>query len=143
MANRHSPGRVKNQLRPDQVPVSQRPTNMQAVLEAIRAVIHVFLRPPFQSRPLFFRELANNFGRRAQHERTGRNFCSLRHQRLGTDQRLPADHRAIQNDRTHANQNFVAHFAGVNNRGVTHGDPIAQEAREIICQVQHRVVLDV
>jgi hypothetical protein len=113
------------------------------MFQAIRTIVHVLLRPPFQSGTFFLRQLANYFCRRAQHERTGRNFCSLRHEGLRADERLFADDRAIQNHRAHADERFVADGAGVDNRTVTDRDPVAENAREVIREMQYGIVLDV
>jgi len=56
---------------------------------------------------------------------------------------LFTDDRTIENDCAHAHQHFVADFAGVDNRAVADGNPIADEARKIVGEVQHGVVLDV
>jgi len=56
---------------------------------------------------------------------------------------LPADDRAVQNHRAHADERFVADGAGVDDRAVADGDPVADEARRIVREVQHGVVLDV
>ena len=56
---------------------------------------------------------------------------------------LFADDRAVQNHRAHAHQHFVADLAGVDNRAVADGDPVAEHAGEIVRQMQHGVVLHV
>jgi len=56
---------------------------------------------------------------------------------------LLADDRAIENHRSHADERFVTHGAGVDNCTVADGDPVAKDAWKIIGKVQHGVVLDV
>jgi hypothetical protein len=123
--------------------IRQRPAHIDFVLQAISSVVHIFLRPPFQSGAFFLRQLADDFRRRAEDERAGRDFRSLRHERPRADERLFADDRAIQNHRAHADENFVADGAGMDNRAVADGDPVAQDARKIVRKMQHGVVLDV
>ena len=113
------------------------------MFQTIRAVVHVFFRPPFQSGAFCPRQLAHNFRRGAEDERAGRDFRSLRHQRLRADDGLFADDRAIQNHRAHADERFVADGAGVDDGGVADGDPVADDARKIVREVQHGVVLDI
>ena len=67
----------------------------------------------------------------------------LCHQRLRTDDGLFADHRAVQNHRAHADKNFIADFARVDNRAVADRHPVTEHARKIIREMQHRVVLHV
>jgi hypothetical protein len=113
------------------------------VFQAVSPVIHILLRPPFQPGAFFFRQFADDFCRRAEHERAGRNFRSLRHERLRADDGLLPDDRAVQNHRAHADERFVADDARVDDRAVADGDPVADEARKLVREMQHGVVLDV
>jgi hypothetical protein len=117
--------------------------SVDSVLQTIRAVVHILLRPPFQSGTFFLRQFADNFRWRAQYERAGRNFRSLCYQRLRADERLLADDCAIEDHCAHADQRFVADGAGMDNRAMADRDPVADEARKIVREVQHGVVLDV
>ena len=121
----------------------QRRAHADAVLQAIRAVGHIFLRPPFKPGALFLCQFADDFRGCAQHERAGRDFRSLCDERFRADDGLFADDRAVQNHRAHAHETFIADFASVNNRAVADGDPVAEDARQIVREMQHGVVLDV
>ena len=113
------------------------------MLQAVIPVVHILFRPPFQSGAFCLGQFADDFRRCAEDERAGRDFRSLRHERLRADERLPADDRAVQNHRAHADERLVADGAGVDDRAVTDGDPVADEARKIVREMQHGVVLDV
>ena len=113
------------------------------MLQAIRGVGDIFSRPDFQAGPLFGAECFDDFPGRTKHERTGRDFHALRHQRVRTDEALLADFRAVQNDRAHADEAFVADGAGVNNGGVADGDKSSEDARKIIRQMHDGIVLNV
>ena len=60
-----------------------------------------------------------------------------------SNQTLRADFSAIEDDRAHADQTFVADSAGVDNRGMANGDIIAHDAGKIVRQMKDRVVLDI
>lgn len=59
------------------------------------------------------------------------------------DQALLTDHRPVQHRRSHPNQAFIPDRAGVHVRRMPDRDPVADEARKVIREVQDRVVLDV
>ena len=56
---------------------------------------------------------------------------------------IRAQFRAVQDHRSHADEAFVAHRAGVDNGAMADGDVIAHQAGQFIGQVEHGVVLDV
>jgi len=82
-------------------------------------------------------------GGRAEDERARWNFRALGHQRPGAHDGLIADDGPVQDDRAHADEHFVAHGAGVNHRGVAHGNVVANDAGIVVGQMDHGVVLDV
>ena len=54
-----------------------------------------------------------------------------------------ADHRAVQNDRSHPDQDFVVDLAGVHDRAVTNGDELAEPSFIWRIDMHHGVVLNV
>ena len=121
----------------------QRGADADAVFQAVRAIIDVFLGPPFQAGAFFLGEFADDFGGGSEDEGAGRNLGAGRDEGLRADDGLFADNRAIQNDRAHTDEAFIADFAGVDDGAVAHGDPVTKDARKFIGEVQHGVVLHV
>ena len=62
---------------------------------------------------------------------------------MGADEALIADNGAVEHGRTHANENFVADSTGVKDRAVADGHVIAENAGELIGEMQDGVILDV
>ena len=113
------------------------------MFEAISRVGNVFFGPVFQVRPLLKGKGTSDFGRCSEDKGAGRNSGVLRDQRLGANQTLRADFRAVQHYRAHADEAFVSYGAGVDDGGMPDGDVTADEAWELVRQVQHRIVLDI
>lgn len=62
---------------------------------------------------------------------------------MSADEALFADNGAIENGRTHADQNFITDRAGMDYGGVTDGDVVADETGELVREVKNGIVLDV
>jgi hypothetical protein len=124
-------------------PSLHRSADVDIVRETISGVVDVLLRPGLQGGALLWRECADDFCGRTHYEGAGRNFCELRYESVGADERLRADLSAVEDRRAHADEAFVADGAGVDNRAVADGDPITDEAWKFIGEMQDGVVLNV
>ena len=113
------------------------------MLRVVSGETHVFLGRFLETDPFLPRQRADHFGRRTQHQGTGRNLSARRDQSACADERLLADHGAVKNGRSHANQNLIANRAGVNDGDMANSDVIAYDAGEIVRQMQDGIVLDV
>ena len=114
-----------------------------AVLQTVSRVLHILLRPIFHTGTFFLRQSAYDFCRCTEHERTGRNFGPLRDERFCADDALLPDHRAIENDRAHADQYFVTDATGMNDRRMPDSDIVPDDTWVIVSEVQDCVVLDI
>jgi hypothetical protein len=56
---------------------------------------------------------------------------------------LRSDFGAIKNRGTHADEDFVADFAGMDDCGVSDSDKVSEFAREVVGEVEDGVILDV
>ena len=113
------------------------------MVQVVCGKAHVFLGHSSQTGPFLPRQRAGHFGRRAQYQGAGRNASAGGDQGACADERLLADHCAVKDDRTHANQYLVANRAGVNDGTMTNGNIMAHDTEAVVRQVQDGVVLDV
>ena len=114
-----------------------------AMFEAIGGILRIFFSGGPQLSLLCGIQSPDDPGGRAQHERPWRNLCALGDQRIGANQTPVTDHCAVQDGGSHSDQHFVANRAGVNNRRMTDRHVVPHQARTLVCQVQHGIVLDV
>src|ERR1051325_58594 len=121
----------------------QRRADVDAVLEAVGGILHVFVGPPFETGTLFEGKLPNDLRRGAENEGAVGDFHSLSHERVVTDEARVADDCAVEDGAAHADQAFVADRAGVNDGGMADRHEVAEDRWEFIRQVHDGVVLDV
>ena len=69
---------------------------------------HILVRHAFETGALFFAECPYDFGWTTEHQRSGWYLHAFGHQCARTDDRLRADHCAIENGRMHPNQALIA-----------------------------------
>ena len=117
--------------------------DVNVVLQTIDGVVDVFGRPILQLLAFVRSESFDDFSRRTQDERAGRDFHPLFNQRVCADERLFTDFRAVENGRPHADQTFVANGARVDDGRVADGHVIADDAAEVIGEVKDGVVLNI
>ena len=94
-------------------------------------------------RRLFGRERLHHLGGAAEDHRVVREFLALGDQRAGADDAVAADLRAVEHDGADADQRAVADGAAVQHALVADGDVLADDQRDALVGVQHRVVLHV
>lgn len=88
-------------------------------------------------------EGAHDFRRGAQNHGTGRDAGAWGDEGVGTDEALLADDGSVEEGGAHAHEAFVAHGAGMDVGGVADGDAAADDAWEVIGEVEDGVILDV
>src|SRR5260370_1395968 len=89
------------------------------------------------------RELPPDVGRRAKDERAGRNAHPESDERVRADDGARADFGAVENDRAHANKDFIVDLAGVNDSAVANGDKLAYTGRITGIDMDDGIVLDI
>ena len=108
-----------------------------------RAEIDVVVGPVADVGDFLGVERAHDLRRRAHNERAGRNASALGDQRVRADDAALADNRAVEDRRAHANQAFVFHGAGVEDRAMADGNELADNDRQVVGEMYDAAVLDV
>src|SRR5205823_4946461 len=113
--------------------------------EAVVALpqLQVLDRVALDVRDLLRAHLADRLRRHAHHQPAGGHELTRRHQGAGADLRTVLDDGARQHDGADADAHVVADAAGVDDAPVADGDAVADDARQIGRDVEHRVVLHV
>src|SRR5262249_49068740 len=99
------------------------------------AVFHAFARR--------FVHVTPDPSRRPNDQRAGRHFHVLQHECPGSDDRTSTDSRAVEHDRSHADQAIVLDGAAVQDDAMADGYPTSHRARNPLVRVDHREILDV
>ena len=89
------------------------------------------------------RELPPDFCRRAKDERAGRNAHPESDERVRADDGARADFGAVENNRAHADEDFIVDLAGVNDGAVANGDKLAYTGRITGIDMDDGIVLDI
>lgn len=89
----------------------------------------------------FFPQGAHDLSRHSQHHAAGGDYGPLGHNCPRAYHRSSADDRAIQYNRTHADEAVILHRAGVEDGAVPHGDELSHVAAAAYVDVQAGVVL--
>src|SRR5712692_12097181 len=89
------------------------------------------------------RELSPDFCRRAKDERAGRNAHPESDEGVRADDGARADFSAVENNRAHADEDFIVDLAGVNDGAVANSDKLAYGRRITGVDVNHGVVLNI
>src|SRR6266702_2919517 len=89
------------------------------------------------------RELPPDFCRRAKDERAGRNAHPESDERVRADDGARADFGAVENNRAHADEDFIVDLAGVNDGAVANGDELADAGRITGIDMDGGIILNV
>lgn len=117
--------------------------DISPMFQTERGVDDVILGESPQTAPFILSQWADNASGRAVDEGLGRDLHALRDQRIGPDDRLGTDVGAIEDCRSHADEDIIRNGAGMDDGGVTYGDIIADHAGKIVGEMDDGVVLDV
>ena len=105
--------------------------------------LDVFPGPTGETFLLIETELPAYFRGRPKNERAGRNFHSERDQRIRTDDGTRPNFGAIENDRAHADENFVVDLASVDDGAVADRDQLPQNCWISVIEMDDGIVLNV
>ena len=78
-----------------------------------------------------------------QDQRSGRDQFTARHQRAGPDDAPGTDFRAVENDGPHADEHFISHGTGVDDRLVADRHVLADRGRILAVQMNDGAILNV
>ena len=92
---------------------------------------------------LLLRQGFNNFGGRAHDQRAIRDFLVFGDQTVGTNQAVPANFGAVENDGVDADQGVISDAAAMQHDFVSDGDIFTNYQRKSIVRMQHGAVLNI
>src|SRR5213075_664432 len=81
--------------------------------------------------------------RRIENHGPRRHFMPLSNQSSGTNNRLLADDRPIENDCPHTDQDLVGNRACVHDSSMADGNMVSDNAGILVREVQHAIVLNI